>query len=138
MTTKNLRAGEGSTEPTDSPTAPTAGDGRSAATPGPWRTSYSGASGHCIFGLAPNGSHPQIGVMFTQQDFVSTQEAKANARLAAAAPELLKCLRRMCGLYGAHSKRLAPLLAMDDDGVVWTFERATELAHEAIWKAEGR
>ena len=61
---------------------------------------------------------------------------EANARLIAAAPDLLACLRRMCGMYGAYSRRLAPLLA-EDHGTVWTFERANSLALEAIAKAEG-
>lgn len=51
--------------------------------------------------------------------------------------DLLTCLRRMCGMYGAYSRRLAPLLA-EDNGTVWTFERANELALEAIAKVEGK
>lgn len=51
--------------------------------------------------------------------------------------DLLACLRRMCGMYGAYSRRLAPLLA-EDEGTVWTFERANSLALEAIAKAEGQ
>ena len=61
----------------------------------------------------------------------------ADAKLIAAAPDLLACLRRMCGMYGAYSRRLAPLLA-EDGGTVWTFERANSLACEAIAKAEGK
>lgn len=61
----------------------------------------------------------------------------AALRRARTAPELLACLRRMCGMYGAYSKRLAPLLA-EDEGTIWTFERANGLALEAIAKAEGR
>lgn len=64
-------------------------------------------------------------------------DADANAHLIAAAPDLLACLRRMCGMYGAYSRRLAPLLA-EDEGTVWTFERANELALDAIAKAEGK
>jgi hypothetical protein len=60
-----------------------------------------------------------------------------DAALIAAAPDLLACLRRMCGMYSAYSRRLAPLLA-EDEGTVWTFERANSLALEAIAKAEGR
>ncbi len=63
--------------------------------------------------------------------------AIANAQLIAAAPELLACLRRMCGMYDAYSRRLAPLLA-EDEGTLWTFEHANSLALEAIAKAEGR
>jgi hypothetical protein len=68
---------------------------------------------------------------------VVAEERDANARLIASAPELLACLRRMCGMYGAYSRRLAPLLA-EDEGTVWTFERANSLALEAIAKAEER
>ncbi len=50
--------------------------------------------------------------------------------------DLLACLHRMCGMYGAYSKRLAPLLA-EDEGTVWTFQRAYELACDAIAKTEG-
>lgn len=56
--------------------------------------------------------------------------------------ELLVCLRRMCGMYGAYSRRLAHLLA-EDDGKVWTlahllaeFEFANSLALKAIAEAE--
>lgn len=62
-------------------------------------------------------------------------EREANAALIAAAPDLLACLRRMCGMYSAYSRRLAPLLA-EDEGTIWTFERANSLALEAIAKAE--
>ncbi len=62
---------------------------------------------------------------------------EAHARLMSAAPDLLACLRRMCGMYGAYSRRLAPLLA-EDEGTVWTFERANSLALEAIIKAEAK
>jgi hypothetical protein len=49
--------------------------------------------------------------------------------------ELLVCLRRMCGMYGAYSRRLAHLLA-EDEGRVWTFEFANSLALKAIADAE--
>ena len=71
------------------------------------------------------------------EDQVPREVALVNARVIAAAPDLLACLRRMCGMYGAYSRRLAPLLA-EDEGTIWTFERANELALEAIAKAEGR
>ena len=69
-------------------------------------------------------------------EWIAKDITPANAHLIAAAPELLACLRRMCGMYGAYSRRLAALLA-EDDGTVWTFERANSLALEAIAKAEG-
>jgi hypothetical protein len=62
-------------------------------------------------------------------EWVRYEDAKAQRY------DLLACLRRMCGMYGAYSKRLAPLLA-EDGGKVWTFERANQLACEAIAKAE--
>lgn len=106
-------------------------------TPGPWS----------ISGLDPNVVGPVRilvvdGADVPQQQAVArivdrTDESLANARLIAAAPDLLACLRRMCGMYGAYSHRLAPLLA-EDEGTVWTFERANSLALEAIAKAEGR
>jgi len=71
------------------------------------------------------------------EDGINPTEWQANLRLIAAAPDLLACLRRVCGMYGAYSRRLAPLLA-EDEGTVWTFERANSLALEAIAKAEGR
>lgn len=60
-----------------------------------------------------------------------------NRWLADVNRELLACLRRMCGMYGAYSRRLAPLLA-EDEGTIWTFERANSLALEAIAKAQSR
>jgi hypothetical protein len=100
-------------------------------TPGPWHVSH-------LHRNIEIESH-QDGVVATldSRNGRATAEAtEANARLIAAAPELLACLRRMCGMYGAYSGRLAPLLA-EDEGTVWTFERANGLACEAIAKAEG-
>jgi len=79
---------------------------------------------------------------FDAVDFSKLDQSIANVcglvdQLRAERAELLACLRRMCGMYGAYSRRLAPLLA-EDDGTIWTFERANSLALEAIAKAEGR
>lgn len=71
-----------------------------------------------------------------EDHIIGTKPETCFACLAEQRDELLSCLRRMCGMYGAYSKRLAPLLA-EDKGTVWTFERANELACDAIAKAEG-
>lgn len=71
-----------------------------------------------------------------EDHIIGTKPETCFACLSEQRDELLACLRRMCGMYGAYSKRLAPLLA-EDGGTVWTFERANELACDAIAKAEG-
>lgn len=101
-------------------------------TPGPWTV----VTGVC------RRDHPETSADVRSGDVVVADcgchdAAIANAQLIAAAPDLLACLRRMCGMYGAYSRRLAPLLA-EDEGIVWTFERANSLALEAVAKAEGR
>lgn len=113
-------------------------------TPGPWKVSridYSkkeDVSFEIIAGTGDLVAQTIMREIATQSEQIATDEA--NARLMAAAPDLLVCLRRMCGMYGAHSRRLAPLLAAEDDdaGTIWTFERANSLAIEAIAKAEFR
>lgn len=110
-------------------------------TPGPWRLDFDAYAGaHAL--LSDRGSLvatvpvlPQAGS--AEQHFAERNQRKLDAQLIAAAPELLACLRRMCGMYGAYSQRLAPLLAKDE-GTIWTFERANSLALEAVAKAEGR
>jgi hypothetical protein len=72
-----------------------------------------------------------------QHEHELQHEQQDNRALRVLTADLLGCLRRMCGIYGAYSKRLAPLLA-EDEGTIWTFERANSLALEAIAKAECR
>lgn len=112
-------------------------------TPGPWVVESTATAkrdpeallpDECNFWIVDQG---QAGEVLALVLDTSRDEAAANADLLAAAPDLLVCLRRMCGMYGAYSRRLAPLLA-EDQGTVWTFERANSLALEAIAKAEGR
>lgn len=100
-------------------------------TPGPWRVEAD-AMGYEIL-----SSSREMSATVACITARPSETGKADASLIAAAPDLLACLRRMCGMYGAYSKRLAPLLAADDAGTTWTFERANSLALEAIAKAEG-
>lgn len=98
-------------------------------TPGPW--SVQGPYG------ASHGREWEISTKDGHGVWTARCQNASDAALVAMAPELLACLRRMCGMYGAYSRLLARLHA-EDDGTVWTFERANSLALEAIAKAEDR
>lgn len=115
-----------------------------AHTPGPWEVKQGDderdfivaePSGNTV--CEPNAACFDFAELDPNVRTITLAEAQANARLIAAAPELLACLRRMCGMYGAYSKRLAPLLA-EDEGTMWAFENVNSLALEAIAKAEGQ
>ena len=71
----------------------------SAHTPGPWTQDKYGAV------ITPNGRILVTdGVAFSGQ---STPETKANARLIAAAPELLEALKPFTALFANHHKNYA-------------------------------
>ena len=56
----------------------------------------------------------------------TTEEAKANARLIAAAPEMLEALREMLSMFGDHEQ-------YDDDSA-----QVIAQTRQVIAKAEGR
>lgn len=92
--------------PTDSPTAPTAGGG--SHTPGPWKVL---AVKDEDFGdeiqvvLDDNG--PGVAIIADVED---QPEAEANARIIAAAPELLAAARRFLEFYGECERDCASLM----------------------------
>lgn len=64
-------------------------------TPGPWTFGYTGASGYCIYGA---GQHIAISILYKKDG------GEANARLIAAAPELLEALRLCAGFAEAYGQ----------------------------------
>lgn len=80
-------------------------------TPGPWFA-------HNI-GLAPNGEGP-----FTYPLGTDPDKAAANARLIAAAPDMLAALEAFVG-------------SRKGDGMGWTLDSLEAMAREAIAKAKG-
>lgn len=61
----------------------------SAHTPGPWRYKPGDKYAHVV------GGNPEIGIADCAQDRPDSPEWQANARLIAAAPQLLEALRDM-------------------------------------------
>jgi hypothetical protein len=96
-------------------------------TPGPWTADWnSGSHGYTIA-----GDHIAIGTAFSLLGKrYGTGEASANARLIAAAPELLAAL----GLLETASRRVAEGHEMPDAYL----RKMCERARAAIAKAEGR
>lgn len=57
-------------------------------TPGPWSYNYIGSHGYCIYeGATPGGKHIGLSILYKKDG------GEANARLIAAAPDLLEALR---------------------------------------------
>ena len=91
-------------------------------TPAPWNAHHFGDDTHAIIGKV-NGLSDAIIAQVLPSDYDRTP---ANARLIAAAPELLDCLQWCVGLIdGTHSDT-----AQDKNEVI-------ELARAAIAKAKG-
>lgn len=92
-------------------------------TPGPWTNNYVGAHGHIIRGRDAN---KQIANVLVGFNVVPTEEAKANARLIGAAPDLLKACHAAYNAlksyqYGNTSPDLAESVA---DSVMVTIAKA--------------
>ena len=92
-------------------------------TPGPWRANIGNSSGaHCI--LANNGRRKTVCVMANTHD----DDWQPNARLIAAAPDMLAALRSLLDWGRDHTSPLDPNSPHD----------LLVTAHQAIAKAEGR
>ena len=119
--------------------------GESKHTPGPWIIKYSG-NGYPYQLDAPNGSRgPGVIRSVTRWgafSFPSSPEALANARLIAAAPELLEALKWLHELCihanpGAFDNGNLDATGSIDEGDVLASELIRG-AQSAIAKAEGR
>jgi len=89
-------------------------------TPGPWHVSKRNPLS--VVEAGPRAS--QIAKMGIKLGVCSQQDAEANARLIAAAPDLLEALARLVRQYGS-------------DGVIYTGDHPIAVASAAITKATG-
>jgi len=100
-------------------------------TPGPWEVRRHANGGITIFSSRQAGSLPIIDVIGDNLPglrWCGGRDADANARLIAAAPELLEACRAMLEAYAPHTDWSRPD----------TLHSAVKSAGEAIAKAEGR
>lgn len=95
-------------------------------TTGPWKIAYGGAEGDGYFSI---GSKEKIKTICESSPYPDQfdEELRANARLIAAAPDLL----------GACKKALAHLAALDGESAPYNVRVRISL-REAIAKAEGK
>jgi len=96
-------------------------------TPGPWNISKHAAPDYCPqFGIYADGAaaHSDLAI-------VKDENAQANARLIAAAPELLEALRYYVELH--ERWRMDMPERNENDGKAW--ERTRKIALDAIAKA---
>lgn len=99
-------------------------------TPGPWCV-WESQQGHgptVIQGAAPDYSKPFRGYSIATPYLVAGQQM-ANARLIAAAPELLEACKAMAEILSRYPSR-------DPNGEIWG-NMVPEIAKAAIQKAEG-
>lgn len=99
-------------------------------TPGPWRV---GDAGMTVFGpKQPDGSLPKrIAEVGNPRAILTSDNTKANARLIAAAPELLEALREC--ITDDNANGMQPGLGPQ----VRRLKAINEIARAAIAKAEG-
>jgi hypothetical protein len=106
-------------------------------TPGPWRI---GDAGGTVFG-PPNGNpSPEIIAIVNAKDSpIVSGRRKANARLIAAAPDLLAAIQNVMTIIEARGFKRRP---EDPQGSLWMVEsgidKYLDLARAAIAKAECR
>ena len=98
---------------------------KAAHTPGPWNCNRSSASGYDI--VCSENSPTDVCVISRRDK--TTGEIDANARLIAAAPQLLDALQ-------TTAANLRSWKAANGDGIT-TFDSWLEVVEEAIAKAEG-
>lgn len=106
-------------------------------TPGPWRTySARGSDGeHCYWGIDPEGDYRgTIGSSHDAEHIggITKEESEANARLIAAAPELLEALDEMTAICAACTFENIYIR-----GQYFNREGSVERARAAIAKAKG-
>jgi len=117
---------------TQSPANPHAA-GKAAHTPGPWiaqRDCRGGPNNTLAEAYGIYGPQTRIAVMETEQDWRPQPEIDANARLIAAAPELLEALEKVAALEDDAEKIPYPLKVR--------FRLAISGAIEAIARATGQ
>jgi hypothetical protein len=94
-------------------------------TPGPWVARHDGNGGN-FWLKAPNGKYIISGCGCCDSPYLPSDNPDADARLIAAAPELLEALEKMRSVF------------LDMDGTHgWAEQAATEAADAAIRKAKG-
>jgi hypothetical protein len=98
----------------------------SKATPGPWHYGPSSAleGGFIIQGSYENGGGPRLPILGRTHNFPNN--AEANARLIAAAPDLLEALKQCTAVLAGDTMHKGGLVA------------ALEAARAALLKAQGR
>ena len=100
---------------------------KAAHTPGPWNCNRSSASGYDI--VCSENSPTDVCVISRRDK--TTGEIDANARLIAAAPELLEALREFVSLMPSAE-------GLGGHAPIGAFQIVADLARAAIAKAEGR
>ena len=103
---------------------------KAAHTPAPWQIEWNtaqGGEGHYITDSNDMGELSRIAAVLFHDDVVG--ETRANARLIAAAPQLLEALQ-------TTAANLRSWKAANGDGIT-TFDSWLEVVEEAIAKAEG-
>lgn len=93
-------------------------------TQGPWRLETDYPKGFLILKDEPHPSHDPVWTVANVNACMGA-ESKSNARLIAAAPDLLAALKAMLSMFGDHEQ-------YDDDSAQVIAE-----AREALAKAEG-
>lgn len=100
-------------------------------TPGPWRAGVekpTSKNGHLVFGPKGRGK-----ILVSCEQFMDRGERLANARLAAAAPEML------CALEAArkHIEHGAQSWSMKDPEGVYRCFHCDEFSHLKVWPEHG-
>jgi hypothetical protein len=103
-------------------------------TPGPWVRRNIASARDIYIAEANDGGAPSVAIVPTRVSRLADEE-DANARLIAAAPDLLAALRRIVASDDAHATLHAP----DDDDIARMVEYAAAFdnARAAIAKATG-
>lgn len=97
-------------------------------TPGPWAVDYNGTIGH-IKTLCNPEEHTKTVIKYRYnlcEEILTEEEIQANARLIAAAPEMLEALVDVYGLYLRHD------ICCDNENIKRIIEKATGLSIEEV------